>query len=462
MAGQKVIQCVGPSYQLADRKTAVQRSVNLYIKQVEGLGENNQIVLASINGLTTKVDLGATTRGAYSTDTRRFVVAGTTLYERDTAGGAIVRGTLASGSGPVSMRHGTSQLMIVDGSNGYVFDLNANTLTQVSSGAWRGSYTVDEYDGYFIFAAPDTQQFYLSAIDDGLTYNALDFSSADARPGNIVTLKVHKHELVLFCTDHIEYWVDSGANDFPLVRYNSTPVDVGIVGKRALVRAADTLIFVGQTERGTAIVYMMVGHQPVRISDQAVEEALKTSTDLSQCVMWAYQDTGNEFVGISAPGMQTTRVYDAASKQWHEQAELVNGEWEPIRIDTVTHFSGEHYATAGTVDYLVDKDSYTLGSDPLVRERTWPHFIGPASEMVSYRSLELQCTTGYGGNITLEVSNDGGVNFGPPLKRSLGAIGRWMQRVRWFPLGSAIDRVFRLRCSDAVPLTIRGANVDAG
>jgi DNA polymerase-3 subunit delta len=66
-----------------------------------------------------------------------------------------------------------------------------------------------------------------------------------------------------------------------------------------------------------------------------------------------------------------------------------------------------------------------------------------------------------GASITLEVSNDGGSVFQPPLIRSLGAVGRRTQRVRWMPLGTARERVFRLRCTDPVPLTIQGATVEA-
>jgi hypothetical protein len=82
-------------------------------------------------------------------------------------------------------------------------------------------------------------------------------------------------------------------------------------------------------------------------------------------------------------------------------------------------------------------------------------------ERVAYRGLELACTTGHGGNVTLEISNDGGFTWGSPLIRSLGATGQWMQPVRWHMLGSARDRVFRIRCSDAVPFNIHGATVNA-
>jgi hypothetical protein len=64
--------------------------------------------------------------------------------------------------------------------------------------------------------------------------------------------------------------------------------------------------------------------------------------------------------------------------------------------------------------------------------------------------------------VTLEISNDGGITFGPMLQRSLGVTGRRMQRIRWLRLGTAINRVFRIRCSDNVPFAIHSAAVDAG
>jgi hypothetical protein len=36
-----------------------------------------------------------------------------------------------------------------------------------------------------------------------------------------------------------------------------------------------------------------------------------------------------------------------------------------------------------------------------------------------------------------------------------------MQRVRWLMLGASRDRVFRIRCTDAVPFSIHDAAVDA-
>jgi hypothetical protein len=97
-----------------------------------------------------------------------------------------------------------------------------------------------------------------------------------------------------------------------------------------------------------------------------------------------------------------------------------------------------------------------------VRERTWPHLIKANSEPISYNVVDMEVRTGVTGNgvITLEVSNDGGNNFYPKQQRTLGATGRWMQRVRWMGQGSARNRVFRIRCSDNAPFAIYSANVD--
>lgn len=461
MPGKNTIKVIGPSYFLTDRKSAVQRSVNLYMRGVEGLGEDKPVVLDSVPGLTLKVTLPADIRGSYNAGGRWFVVAGSTLYEMVSETAYVSRGTLLTSFGYVSMKYGRDQLVIVDGANGYVLTLASNAFGQITSTGWRGSNWVDELDGYFIFTDPDTDQFYISAIDDASTLDALDFSSADTSPDNIVTHRVRKRELHLFGDLSTEIWINSGDPDFPFARYNSTPIDVGIVGKRACVFAADTLVWVGKTDRGQGYVYKLDGHQPLRISTQAVEEALNKSTDLTQCSMWTYHVEGNEFAAVNAPGLETTWVYDFSVGQWHERGEYLDGAWTPYRADTVTFWNGHHYVSAGESLYLLDKTVYSIDGAPMVRERTWPHLMAPSFEPIVFRGVEIACATGSGGSVTLEISNDGGFTFFSPLIRSLGVVGQWMQRVRWLNLGAARDRVFRMRCSDAVPFTIHAATVDA-
>lgn len=458
MSGSPFVQAAGPSYYLADRKAAIQRAVNCYPEKLDG----DRWRMVGTPGTVELVALADETRGAEVADGRMFFVVGSTLYEVATDGTATDRGTLSTGSGRVGMASNRTQLCIVDGSNLYVFTFSTNTLTTVSSTAWLGSNEVVEIDGYFVFVDPGTDQFYLSAIDDGTSLDALDFSSADSGPDDIVTHKASHRQLWLFGEQTTEIWINSGGADFPFARYGSYTLDVGCVGQWAACNAADTVVWIGKTKRGQGIVYMANGNQPQRISTVAVEQALAESTDLSAATMWAYQVEGHEFIGINAPGVDTTWVYDAAVDQWHERGEW-NAGWDQLRCSHVVSFGGEHYAGDEFGEIVrFDTSTYDLNGRVLVRERTWPHLVHPSMEPVSYRGLELSATTGYGGSITLEISNDGGYNFGPPLQRSLGATGRWLQRVRWNALGSARNRVFRLRQSSAVPFGINGAVVDHG
>lgn len=457
MTKSAIVQCVGPSYHLAEVKAACQSAINCYPQRLDG----DNWMMASAPGEVQIANLTNEIRGSKNVQGRWFVVAGKTLYEVTSAGIATNRGTLASSTGFVGMDDNKTQLAIVDGANLYVYTLATNTLKTVSSAGWRGSDDVYEMDGYFIFVDPDTDQFYISAIDNGTSLDALDFSSADSAPDNIVTHRVMHRQLWLFGDISTEIWIDSGELAFPFTRYNSYTMDVGCVGKRAAINAADTLFWIGKTERGTGIVYMASGNQPQRVSTRAVEESLRSSSDISLASMWTYQIEGAEFIGINAPGLSTTWVYDAAIQQWHERGEWSDG-WQPLRARLVTSFAGEHFA--GTTDGKLTRLDYSvnnLAGRPLVRERTWPHLKKPSMDSLSFFGLELSMNTGHGGFVTLEISNDGGQTFGPKLLRSLGAIGRWMQKVRWLVLGSSFNRVFRIRCSDDVPFSIYNAVVDA-
>ena len=464
MAGQPILQCVGPSYWLADRKTAVQRSINLWMMVVEGLGEQGTPVLESAPGLSLVHDFGDDISGMRAADGRSFIVSGSTLYEMTASEALTARGTLPSSASFVSMVNGEGQLAIVDGTSLSVLNLTTNVLGSVMSAGWLGSKLVDFLDGYFIFVEPDTERFYLSQIDDATTLDALDFSSADTLPDTIVAQCVIRRELYLLGQRSIEVWVDSGGADFPFVRYQGTPIDVGVVGYRAWTTAGGSIVWVGSSIKGGPYVYMLNGYQAQRISNQSIEQQLAKSTDIASARVWSYQDAGSEFALFDIPGAETTWAYDLATQQWHERGEKDGGDWIPSRVVHHFYFNNVHYVAGGSKLYRMSRDYHDLAGDPLVRERTWAHLRSPSLEPVPYRSLEVLCTTGdtTAANITLEVSNDNGAVFGAPLARSLGAVGRRVQRVRWGPLGTCpagASRVHRLRTSDAVPLTIQGATI---
>lgn len=421
------------------------------------------MVMESAPGLSLVHTFGANIHGLHVVDDRLFVVAGTTLYEVSSADSVVSRGTVAGGT-TVSMADGVGQLAIVNGTQLSVFSLSTSAITNVTSAGWLGSDVVQVLKGYFIFVEPDEDKFYISSVDDATTLDTLEFDSADTQPDDVITAIVNRQELYLMGSISTEVWIYSGDPDFPFNRYQGTPIDVGVVGVRAACRAADSIVWVGKTVTGGPYVYVLEGYQPRRISTQTVEQALKTCTDLTQVRMWAYQDAGGEFVSLDGPGMSTTWVWDAATRLWHERAELSAGEWTASRIEHAAARNGTQYVAGGTKLYKLSRDYHDLAGDALVRERTFPHLIAPDFDVRQYRQLELRCTTGEeAATITLEVSNDGGQVWHSPLSRSLGATGARTHRVRWMPLGTCPaggSRVFRLRCSSAAPLTMQAVNIE--
>ena len=70
-----MIPFVGPSYALATRKASMQRSVNLYLAQMEASAKS-PVILKSVPGLIQRGTVTGEYRGSIETNSRAFVVFG--------------------------------------------------------------------------------------------------------------------------------------------------------------------------------------------------------------------------------------------------------------------------------------------------------------------------------------------------------------------------------------------------
>lgn len=116
-------------------------------------------------------------------------------------------------------------------------------------------------DGYTIYSRDGTDEFYISALDDPTTIGALDFSTADALPGDIVGLISDHRELVIFKEGSIEFWANTGGT-FPFSRSQPGVAEVGCMARSTIRKYGNAVYWVGSD----AHVYRMGGYQPQRIS----------------------------------------------------------------------------------------------------------------------------------------------------------------------------------------------------
>lgn len=448
---------VGPSYTLATRQASAQRSVNLYLQPMETPSKATHIMRA-VPGLAEVADLSAVIRGAICAANRSFVVAGPTLYEV-IGSTATNMGSLATSSGEVGMASGTTQLVITDGPNGYVLTLATNIFAQITDPDFPGSDRVDYLNGFFILKRSGTQQFYVTSIDDATAVDALDYASAESAPDDIVSHIVSNQRLYLLGEETTEVWFAADSVDFPFARSSGETVDVGCVAKWSVQKLDLGFAFIGRDRNGAGIVYRVAGGPPTRISTVAVEEALQSSSDLAGATAWVYQDHGQTFYAINAPGLRSTWVYEVATNAWHERADLDElGQFKQHRITHHIYNNGHFVGASDGKVYRMSRDVHKFGSDPIVCERTSPNDATPARDHVPYAEFVLDCLTGEAASGTPQVelswSNDGGATFGNPVSRSAGALGERYQRLVWRRLGRAIDRVWRVRFSADAPFAI--------
>jgi len=456
---------VGPSYQLAVRKLSAQRTINMHLQATE-TDEKAQYTLHSVPGQLLRISLGAAIRGAWKTSQGRgFIVAGDTLYEVFADWSTEIRGTLLTSVGPVRMADGNTQLVIVDGPNGYVLKLGSDEFAQITSEAWLGSRVVIFTNNYFLFVKPDSGVYYCSNIDDASDINALDFASAEYKADNLSAILGDNEDIRLLGTESGQIaYSNPQADNFPFAVRTGASKDVGCIATYSAGNADTASFWIGGDRNGGGIVYLSRAYKSDRISTVAIEEALRKSTDLSAAFAYAYQRNGLTFICFNAPGLETTLCYEISAGQWHERAEIdAYGEYVPSRVTCHVYLFGKNLVGDSDGNFSeLDEDTWQIVGRPLVRERVSPHDTKPGLAQQFIPQFVLDAETGgapIGVNpqVELSYSKDSGATWSNPVLRSLGKIGQRISRVVWRDVGRARDRIWRLRFSANAPFTIINA-----
>lgn len=446
-----------------------QRAVNLYaeISDAKAVGRS-PLAMVPLPGLTLFTTAGdGPCRGAHVMAGVLYVVSGPTLYSVTSAGTATSLGSIA-GTNRVGMADNGTQLCIVQGSNGYVYTV-AGGLVAISDADFPGADTVDFLDQYGIFSKPSSGQFFISALDDFTDIDALDFATAESAPDDLYRVYVHHRELLLFGTETIEQWYDSGATDFPFERIPGGIFEHGLVAPFAVADIDNTVYWLSDDN----VVYALTGQAPKRVSTHPIEERIDdvTQAAIDAAFMFTYTDRGHKFVVLTLPD-EATLVYDIATDLWHERlsydSEAVDlGRW---RANGHARVFGKNLITDyqdGSI-YELDKAAFTENSLPMRAIMQSPPQYDPAGRRMTDHKLQLEMETGVGittgqgsdPKAMLRWSDDSGRTWSPELWRDLQAIGDYRYRVPpWRRLGQYYNRVYELTVTDPVKRVLIDASV---
>ena len=470
-------------YQSASLPLSAQRCINMYpvIPQATALSQRALFGAHGIKSISTTGDaVTGFNRGSQVMNGVVYFVNGNSLY-RLSSGLAVTNLGTIPGTGQVSLANNGQYLVIViPGLSAYAFNNQGSTLTQITDTDFIVSDTVVFKDGYFVFTATDGSVFFNSALNDPLTYDALDFGTAEINPDKIVANHVNHNELFVCGEETIELFQNIGGAGFPFQRIPGANIQKGVYAKFSLAEFDNTFVFIGGGRNEKASIWKVAGSSSVqKISTSAIDNAIQKFTDeeISQAFSFTFSEGGNFFVGFTFTSTtipSKTFIYDGTTSalsgqaSWHErQTGVTDNRW---RVNSIAQAYGKLIVfdqIDGRVGEL-DLDTYDEYGETLL----WSKSSSPFSNQglrVFVGELEITMeqgvglTTGQGSNpqVRMDYSDDGGRTFSNEFSRSYGKIGKYEQRTIWRRLGQfPVSRVVRFTGTDPVKRNILKLEAD--
>lgn len=460
---------------------SAQECVNFYPSVVQTNAEA-KVTLFGTPGLIEKATAGTAefNRGAHVLSDVPYFVNGGNLYRLDRTIDAFgvasftavkVNGAVTiTGSKTVSIADNGTQMCIVDPTSSAKFNawiyVEGVGLTQVSDADFDGPASAVVFvDGFFLFTKKDGQKFFVSALRDGLTYNALDFASAEVDPDPIRAPFVLKNQVFIFGSQTVETFQNIGGSGFPFQRINGQVLQKGILAALSVTEVQGAMAWVGSSVNEGPAIWISSGAQPKRISTRAIENQLRTFTDqqIEDAIVLKYSQAGSYFVAWTFPG-QATFVYDTSSQLWHERSSRITVTDVVWRPASIVDAYGELIVgdTFSNKIGFLDKETFTEYTEDIIGVFSMPP-IDNDGQPYFMDSIELfmesgnALTTGQGSDpeIRMSFSDNGGRTFSNSISRNIGKIGEFNTRVMWNRLGRvARQRIFKFQISEPIKRVI--------
>jgi len=419
------------SYTHRSLPVSAQRVINLF---AERQPESAKAPMVLLPGCGLREFAGVDTavmRGAHVMGPDIYAVIGTGIYRVSVSGVPALLGSIP-GDGPVSLDSNGDKLCVVVPATfeAYVVDRATGSVTQISGDAFDGATAVTVIDGYYAFSKPNSTQFFLSAINDPESFDALDFASAERSPDLLVAPMRVGGDLWLFGERTIEVWSNVGATDFPFLRVSGGLVSRGTAARFSIAVRQGTAVWLGDDR----VVYAANGVQPQRLSTHAVEQAFAGYEDVSDAQAWIYELEGHAFYVLTFPSAGDTWVFDFASGLWHERESEGLGVW---RACFGVPFAGGVVAgdTEKGLLWLLDPTYGLEGQAQIIRVATGTalHAEGRQvfySRLAAEFEMGVGLRTGQGSDprAWLSWSNDGGRTFSNAASVGLGRRGEYRSR----------------------------------
>ena len=449
---------------------SAQRRLNLYLELHSEGADKTSISAHGTPGLTLFYDFGDTpVRGQYGVGDYLYVVHRFTLYRVNNAAVAESMGTLSTSTGHVGFADNGTQVMVVDGTAGYIYTIATGVLAQISDADFPDAATsVTFLDGYFIVDDPaNPGRFFVSALYDGANWNALAYATAESNPDALVRPFAERGLLHLCGEYSTEVWANTGALDFPFSRMQGAAVEWGLAARWSLVKFDDSLVWLARNRLGQVSVVRAAGLDIQRVSPPDLDYLFSTYSAVSDATAYGYMLNGHPMYALHFPTASRSWLYDGKTGAW---TVLESFGLTRHRTETSTSFLNRTMVgdyTNGRI-YVLDPAVLTDNGDTIAREIISPHSFGADDEQGFIGEIRLDLETGLGTatgqgsdpQIMMSISRDGGHSFGTERWTSAGKVGQYRHRARWRRCGRARDMVVKVRITDPIEVNLIRASAD--
>jgi hypothetical protein len=433
------------------------RLINAFSEQSDG-DKAELYSIQAIPGLTLFSDINSLpVRGAHRMGTTLYAVVGTGLYSIAADGTETLLATVP-GTNPVRMADNGTELAIQDGgTTGYVY--SGGTLTTPAN--LPSVSDVCFIDSYFVWTIANSDQFIISGINDGLSYDPLDVATEEGSP-DILTGIVNDHrELLLFggltsSTPSTAIWVDTGATDFPFERQGNAFLERGCIDRDSIVKLDNGTWFVGDDR----IVYRLNGYTPERMSTHAVEKDLAKAAWFRA---FTYSQEGHKFYILNTD-LGTWACDVANSNAWAERQSFG---LDYYRCGCAIVAYGKTYFGDNQTGkfYEPDLDVNDENGSPMPVTIELPP-LGDGVNRKTLYALQFFMETGVGDLTTtdpqaiLTYSKNGGRSWSNEMWRTLGAQGEYSTRAVWRPNVEFRQLQLRISLPEKVRRCVIGYHAD--
>lgn len=465
---------IGGAYLARSPVMAAETCENLFIETIAETKNAKRQMLLGTPGrrfLCAAPDGEIVCRGTFSQDGLTLAVIGSGVYRVDLSVPVLYRlGTVANDGSPVSFAsngQGGTQVAICTGGELKILDTQTLILSGAISLPLTNAPQVVRYmDGYFLITEKNTIRVWFSALEDGTSWNALDFFAVSLQSSNVVGIEVLADRLWVFQTQTSVVYYDTGDNDNPFQPYPSTVMEEGATSPWAIKISGETVVWLSEDNQGHARIVTATTPSPQKVSTAAIDYSLAQASTLLTAEMLAYEQQGHAFVALTAPQLGPygwTWCFDTIEGQWHrrfswDSATATKRQWGARGLCNAdgTLLCGDF--TTGNL-YALDLDTFTENGATMPWERTAP-YISAENQILVMDQIELGVEAGVGlpsgqgsmPTVFLELSDDGARTFGPPISSEEGAQADYNDRCVWRRCGQAFAGKLVARISGSDPV----------